>query len=377
MMTKGLSLNWQEVCKRLELDPERIYPALLQDLAQLIGSQPNFELAGLPGGASNRGYLRLILNSRAGAFPDSLMIMILRDLDPKQGIEEVVEEGFEITELPFLNVLKHFRKCGVSVPELYHWNPAAGLIYLEDLGDTLLRDALNSADQAQRFNLLERAVDELIRLQLGAGSCADPNFLGFRMRFNPKLLRWELDHFREWALDKRLGPALQDSDSRMLDDCFKKIVTDLLSAPYILNHRDYHIDNLMIKHGRIRVIDFQDALMAPYPYDLASLLYDRDTSLILGDALIEHIIVYHFQRLSEQGYQPLDFKGFRRVFDLCVLHRAFKIVGRFYFLAMVKHKPEYLKFQPAEYIVLGTYLDRFPEFAPVKHMLQTHLPELK
>jgi len=31
-----------------------------------------------------------------------------------------------------------------------------------------------------------------------------------------------------------------------------------------------------------------------------------------------------------------------------------------------KHKPEYLNFMPMEYDVLGKYLARFPEFAPLK-----------
>ncbi len=372
-----LFLKWEEVCKRLELDPARIYSAIQKDLSRIGCPDHKFDLIGLPGGASNRGYVRMILNPVDPARTKSMILMILRDTDPRQGIEEIVEEGFEVTELPFLNVIRHFQKCGVAVPELRFYHPEAGLIYIEDLGDTLLRDAINCSDQPRRFELMEQAVDELVRIQLGAGSCPDPNFIGFRMRFNPKLLRWELDHFREWALDKRLGSVLKDSDSKLLDDCFNKIVTDLLASPYILNHRDYHIDNLMYKDGRIRVIDFQDALMAPFPYDLASLLYDRDTSLILGDDLIEHTVNYFYRRLSEQGFKPLDLKGFRRVFELCVLHRAFKIVGRFYFLAIVKNKPEYLKFQPAEYTVLAKCLNRFPEFAPVKKMLQQHLPELK
>jgi len=37
-----------------------------------------------------------------------------------------------------------------------------------------------------------------------------------------------------------------------------------------LNHRDYHSWNLMIQDEAVRVIDFQDALMAPPQYDLAS-----------------------------------------------------------------------------------------------------------
>jgi aminoglycoside/choline kinase family phosphotransferase len=133
----------------------------------------------------------------------------------------------------------------------------------------------------------------------------------------------------------------------------------------------------MVVRNKIRVIDFQDAFMAPYCYDLACFMYDRDTSQILGEDLIAETVKYNFNTLSEAGFRPLDFAGYMRVFNLCVLHRAFKVVGRFYYLAVFKKKPEYLDFMPSEYDVLGKFLDRCPEFIPLKKMLQKHLPELK
>lgn len=367
-------MSLQAVCERLEVSPQKIGVAIAKDLAAL-GYPEKFEIIGLPGGASNRGYLRV--NFPGKARRQSLIVMVLRDPDFKQGVEEVVEDGFEITELPFLNVLKHFQASGVSVPVLEHYNEETGLIYIEDLGDTLLRNAIMVSDRESRKHWLKKAVDELVRLQVGSGSAQDNNFIGFRVKFNRGLLRWELEHFREWALDKRLGPVLSDAESKMLNDAFEKITDELLAAPYILSHRDYHIDNLMVVDGRIRVIDFQDAFMAPYGYDLACFMYDRDTSQILGEGLIEEIVNYNFEKLAQAGFKPLDFPGYRRVFDLCVLHRAFKVVGRFYYLAVFKKKPEYLEFMPSEYDVLGKFLDRCREFVPLKKMLQKHLPELK
>ena len=124
------------------------------------------------------------------------------------------------------------------------------------------------------------------------------------------------------------------------------------------------------------MIDFQDALLAPYPYDLASFLYDRDTSQILREPLIEKMIHYYFEKARELGYEPLEYPDFRRIFDLCLLHRSFKVVGRFYFLAQAKNKPEYLNFLPAVYQVLSQALDRFGEFKQTKEMLATYLPQL-
>jgi hypothetical protein len=330
---------------------------------------------GLPGGASNRGYLRVNFNRNPKV--KSMIIMVLREPDFKQGVEEAIEEGFEITELPFLNVLKHFQSAKVAVPFLHYYNQERGLIYIEDLGDKLLRNAIMESDANGRKKWLKKAVDELVVLQVGAGSKRDEKFIGFSVKFNRKLLRWELEHFREWALEKRPVKQLNPKESQMLEDAFQLIEDEMFNSPYILCHRDYHIDNLMVVNNQIRVIDFQDAFMAPYPYDLACLLYDRDTSQILGAKLIEKIIKYYFDKLAQAGYKPLEFKAYRRLFDLCVLHRAFKVVGRFYYLAVFKKKPEYLNFMPMEYDVLGKYLARFKEFAPLKKMLAKHLVELK
>jgi len=367
-------LSLQAVCERLSVDPEKMGAAISKDLAKL-GYPAKYEIIGLPGGASNRGYLRVKFSGKSKK--PSLIVMVLRDPDFRQSVEEVLEDGFEITELPFLNVLKHFSASGVSVPRLDHYNEKAGLIYIEDLGDTLLRNAIVNSDQDRRKQWLKKAIDELVRIQVGAGTVKDKNFIGFRVKFNRGLLRWELDHFKEWALDKRLGPVLSDSESKMLDHAFEQITDELLASPYILSHRDYHVDNLMVVDGKIRVIDFQDAFMAPYCYDLACFLYDRDTSQILGEDLIQETLKYNFDKLGEAGFKPLDFNGYLRVFNLCVLHRAFKVVGRFYYLAVFKKKPEYLAFMPSEYDVLGKFLDRCKEFVPLKKMLRKHLPELK
>ena len=367
-------MDWKAVCQRLEVDPEAIFPAVEQDLSRL-GLAQKFEIIGMPGGASNRGYLRV--NFDGGAKVKSMVVMVLREPDFKQGVEEAIEDGFEITELPFLNVLKHFQAAKVSVPRLHYYNQDRGLIYIEDLGDKLLRNAIMESDAKGRKKWLAKAIDELVRLQVGAGSREDGKFIGFRVKFNRKLLRWELEHFREWAIEKRPVEQLDEKESGMLESAFQLIEDEMFGSPYILCHRDYHIDNLMVARGKIRVIDFQDAFMAPYPYDLACLMYDRDTSQILGEPLIETIVKYYFEKMAAAGFKPLEFSGYRRVFDLCVLHRAFKVVGRFYYLAVFKHKPEYLNFMPMEYDVLGKYLARFPEFAPLKKMLADHLRELQ
>ena len=59
----------------------------------------------------------------------------------KQSEEAVSGAAHHVTELPFMNILSHLSKAGVSVPPLYHYDQAAGLLYLEDFGDLTLSEA--------------------------------------------------------------------------------------------------------------------------------------------------------------------------------------------------------------------------------------------
>jgi aminoglycoside/choline kinase family phosphotransferase len=52
-------------------------------------------------------------------------------------------------------------------------------------------------------------------------------------------------------------------------------VQQILQMPQVFVHRDYHSRNLMITRQRSPgIIDFQDALRGPAPYDVVSLLKD-------------------------------------------------------------------------------------------------------
>jgi aminoglycoside/choline kinase family phosphotransferase len=72
----------------------------------------------LAGDASARSYVRLT-RGRSGA--------MLMDTPPASGL----------TVAPFLAVTAWLRGLGLSAPEVYAADPAAGLVLLEDLGDDL------------------------------------------------------------------------------------------------------------------------------------------------------------------------------------------------------------------------------------------------
>jgi len=106
---------------------------------------------------------------------------------------------------------------------------------------------------------------------------------------------WEFEHFIEWGLEKRPGSVVNANVMGQLRKSFVTIAELLDRQTPCLNHRDYHSWNLMIQDEAVRVIDFQDALMAPPQYDLASLLNDRVTDSVIRPALEERLVRYLYR----------------------------------------------------------------------------------
>ena len=100
--------------------------------------------------------------------------------------------------------------------------------------------------------------------------------------------------------------------------------------PRVFSHRDYHRENLFIQDGpRIRIIDFQDALMAPAAQDLAVLLTTRDTDEVITPAIERRILDFYCAGLARRGVHATRRAEFMTSYRLCVLQHALKMIGRF------------------------------------------------
>jgi aminoglycoside/choline kinase family phosphotransferase len=98
----------------------------------------------------------------------------------------------------------------------------------------------------------------------------------------------------------------------------------------VFSHRDYHRENLFIQDGpQIRIIDFQDALMAPAAQDLAVLLTTRDTDEFITPAIERRILDFYCAGLARRGAPALDAADLTTSYRLCVLQHALKMIGRF------------------------------------------------
>lgn len=330
-------------------------------------------LAPLAGDASNRRYFRVHLT---GDTPASVILMQLAEPEAfKQSEEAVSGATVQIAELPFLNIRSHLAKAGVAVPELYHYDQAAGLLYLEDFGDLTLAEVCRKAGPSELPARYRQAIDGLIQIQLKGSTPEDPDCLAFHRGFDVPLLMWEFDHFLEYGIVARRGKPMCADDWEAIRVEFQKIAELLAGQPRVFTHRDYHSRNLMVDGKRLGVIDFQDALMGPATYDLASLL--RDAYIQLDESLIDDLIAYYHDRLAKQGASATDRVSFRRLFDLTSIQRNLKAAGRFVYIDRVKRNPKFLADIPRVLGYVKRNLTKYPELAILRKHLAPYVPELQ
>jgi aminoglycoside/choline kinase family phosphotransferase len=338
-------------------------------------------VAPLAGDASNRKYYRVSWKHSGNV--RSLILMVLAEPENFKASEEAVSpHPPPVTELPFINIQRHLYACGVSVPTILHYDAEKGWILLEDLGDiTLAHEIMKHPLDAEPVSALyQKAINELIRIQREATFKTAITSLAHYRSFDQSLFMWEFDHFIEYGIEKREGVTLPDKRKQAIRAFFSDMALRLATLPPVFTHRDYHSRNLMVQYqgntsAHIRVIDFQDALMGPCQYDLASLL--RDSYIDLPDPVINHLISYYLGQWEEQTGEKISKDSFCEMFDWVSIQRNLKAAGRFVYIDQVKKNPHYLPFVSATLLKVKRNLEKDKRLTPLRDLLSEYVKELQ
>jgi aminoglycoside/choline kinase family phosphotransferase len=294
----------------------------------------------VPGDASSRAYLRYRFSGPAEC-PDQAIAMVMEDASIALSSDELGVFGDEgPRELPFANVQRFLAGRTDAVPNIFAISADSSLLLLEDLGDTALWDAATRApDRAEALfaealaliaDLQSKAVDD------GSGCYA------FRQRFDERLFLWEFEHFIEFGVADAEAQCVSAARTELA-----LAAATLAAMPTVFCHRDYHAWNIHVLDGRLRMIDFQDALLGPRLYDVASLLTDRITPELVDPAMEQRLIAGYLCARSGTAPAADELETALAEYRLMALQRALKVVGRFNYLAEIKGKTHYLTMIPA------------------------------
>ena len=296
--------------------------------APILGE--GIEVEAMPGGASTRRYFRMW--SKKG----SLVAMFVPDGDKP---EEIQKAGSTAKRWPFLEVADLLRQRGIDVPRVLAEDTEKGWLLIEDLGESTLAAYLEKQPE-KKSALYTLAVQDLAAAQKWLKSLPADSIVATRS-FDVDLLRWEIDHFREWGLEAR-DIHMTPAQRALFDGIAGRLAERVSKMPYGFVHRDYQSRNLMVvptpKRERLVWIDFQDALLGPRVYDLVALL---------SDSYQEFDRTFIEARLDEFA-KAADIESEREAigteFDMVTVQRKLKDAGRFVFIDRVKKNPSFLKF---------------------------------
>lgn len=336
--------------------------ALDAALAQILPGCDVFDLCKIAGDASGRIYYRLTFKS--GAPMPSLVVMSFAPADAFKS-NEVQVPGPKRNA--FLDVGAYLARRELPVPAIYLADLDHGLILLEDLGDTQLFDVVKHAAPGEREAAYREAIDLWIRWLLATGRSDDRDCLAFTRRFDRELLSWECWHYVEWGIEALYGVQLCPAEKAAIKRHFARLVEELEAAPTVLVHRDYQSRNLMRHRGALAIIDFQDALIGPLPYDLVALL--RDSYVTLPPAELSRLIAYAHGELQRHGLCTLDEAAFTALFHAQTLQRKLKDAGRFVFIDRVKRNPWFLQHIPASLARVRAAFSKRPDYADLQDLL--------
>jgi aminoglycoside/choline kinase family phosphotransferase len=157
----------------------------------------------------------------------------------------------------------------------------------------------------------------------------------------------ELELLLDWYLPK-LRMAVTDQLRADYIRLWTEALADAIDAPPTWVLRDYHSPNLIWLPerqdiARVGLLDFQDALIGPAAYDLASLLQDArvDVPELMEVSLLSHYVTR--RSAADANFQPAEFI---RLYATLAAQRASKILGIFARLERRDGKPQYLRHMP-------------------------------
>ena len=244
----------------------------------------------------------------------------------------------------FLDRAKLFRKLGVDVPVIYECCFNRNIILEEDLGDASLDKIVVRTDD--RLALYKQVIDRLVGWQKLFDSrpdlAEDYNLPVYDIdfAFNESML------FVNRYLHTYLGKSCEVSAP------LKPYMIDLAdraaSIRKTLMHRDLQSQNILWHKDLPCFVDFQTAMLGPYTYDLASLVYDNYVDLSVDEQ--ETLIEYFFENYPESD---------RNDFYPAALQRTLQAISAYAFLSREQGKQQYEQFIPKGLRHLELLTERF------------------
>ena len=228
----------------------------------------------------------------------------------------------------FCKLSELFRDVQVPVPTVLAQELNQGYLLVSDVGQKELKSVYQTCRQD---DALATVLDVLTRIQQ-VNSTTLPLYTQER-------LHMELGIFAEWFCQR-----LMCIDSSPLKEIQNQLVDSIDAQPKLPVHRDFHCKNLLYSaDGQLGVVDFQDALLGPCFYDLASLLYDCYHQFT-PTSINQYLLLYLKQAEALKIISNPSLDDVTQALEYCAIQRQLKAVGIFCRLVYQQQKTSHLSY---------------------------------
>ncbi len=256
------------------------------------------------------------------------------------GIQYPVREE----NVAFIEFSRHFRRCGLPVPEIYAEDLSAGAYLEEDLGDTTLfeflgRNRTGDAIAPEAIEAYRKVVAVLPRFQVEGGRDLNYKLCTPRASFDHQSITWDLNYFKYYFLRLAGVPF----NEQALEDDFGRLTKFLLSAKAdFFLYRDFQSRNVMLLDGKPYFLDYQGGRKGALQYDIASLLFDGKADL--PSALRQELLDHYLNCLG--GFIDVDRDAFMEHYYAFVYVRIMQALGAYGFRGFYERKAHFLQSVP-------------------------------
>ncbi len=257
----------------------------------------------------------------------------------------------------FVALDRALRSAGFCAPEIFAQDLDQGFLLIEHLGAASFLDA-DGQPVVERYAAAAELLASMHGLTWPHRLEAAPGVVHEAPPFDRAAMTIEADLLIDWYFPFVTGRQPADDVRAGFHDAWNAAFDRLDAAETTLMLRDFHSPNIIWREDRngrdrLGIIDFQDALIGPAAYDVASLAMDARITI---PPEIERNTVDAYAT-ARRAAGPFDEAAFTQAYAIMAAQRNSKILGIFVRLDRRDGKPSYLQHLPRIRDYLARALD--------------------
>lgn len=287
------------------------------------------------------------------------------DGKPYPKVAHLAEDAY-----PFVAIAEYLRGLGLAAPAVYHADYDQGILIIENLGEdgVLDEDGKPIADRyRESIVCLAYLHGHAVPKELPV---AGTDHIHRIPDFDPAAMKMEARLLLDWHLPWKRGTAPTEEERQDYLSIWDGLIHELESAEKNLLLRDFHSPNIIWRPElsgvhRVGLIDFQDSMIGPTAYDLASIV--QDARVDIPKPLADQMMADYFALRRSLG--SIDEQAFMKAWAITAAQRNCKLAGLWVRLMQRDGKPGYMKHMPRTLANLSTAL-RHEALAPLRDWCQ-------